>query len=135
MRFCTEKHPYYAGVDLHARSLYACVLDQEGEAVLHRKARTTREETLALLALFRDEGVVVACECLFCWYWLAALCADEGIPFVLGHALYVKVVHGGKTKIGRHEGPNRRAGRWPSHRHCLVAAEPEILVCRRRSPR
>ena len=101
MRFYTEQHRYYAGIDLHARSLYACVLDQEGEVVLHRKARTTREETLALLAPFRDEGVVVACECLFCWYWLADLCADEGIPFVLGHALYMKAVHGGKTKNDR----------------------------------
>jgi hypothetical protein len=29
----------------------------------------------------------VAVECLFTWYWLADLCADEDIPFVLGHAL------------------------------------------------
>jgi hypothetical protein len=26
------------------------------------------------------------------------LCASEGIPFVLGHALYLKAIHGGKTK-------------------------------------
>jgi hypothetical protein len=26
---------------------------------------------------------------MFTWYWLADLCADEGIPFVLGHALYM----------------------------------------------
>ena len=25
-------------------------------------------------------------------------CADEGIPFVLGHALYMKAIHGGKAK-------------------------------------
>ena len=37
-------------------------------------------------------------ECVFSWYWLADLCADEGIPFVLGHALYLKAIHGGKTK-------------------------------------
>ena len=34
----------------------------------------------------------------FSWYWLADLCAAENIPFVLGHALYMKAVHGGKTK-------------------------------------
>ena len=33
------------------------------------------------------EGLVIACECVFCWYWLADLCQDEGIEFVLGHAL------------------------------------------------
>src|SRR5439155_3517404 len=29
---------------------------------------------------------------------LADLCADEGIPFVLGHALSMKAIHGGKAK-------------------------------------
>jgi transposase len=35
---------------------------------------------------------------LFTWYWLADLCAQEGIPFGLGHALYMKAIHGGKAK-------------------------------------
>src|SRR5262245_57156319 len=35
---------------------------------------------------------------MFAWYWLADLCAAEGIAFVLGHALYMKAIHGGKTK-------------------------------------
>jgi transposase len=30
--------------------------------------------------------------------WIADLCAQEGIPFVLGHALYMKAIHGGKAK-------------------------------------
>jgi len=37
-------------------------------------------------------------ECIFTWYWLADLCAQEGIAFVLGHALYMKAIHGGKAK-------------------------------------
>src|SRR5205807_8281056 len=41
---------------------------------------------------------VVAVECLFAWYWVAEFCAGEGIAFVLGHALYMKAIHGGKTK-------------------------------------
>jgi transposase len=49
---------------------------------------------------FRD-GLVVACECLFCWYWLADLCAKEQIAFVLGHALYMRAIHGGKSKNDR----------------------------------
>jgi transposase len=32
------------------------------------------------------------------WYWLADLCAQQGIAFVLGHALYMKAIHGGKAK-------------------------------------
>ena len=33
--------------------------------------------------------------------WLADLCAREQIRFVLGHALYMKAIHGGKAKNDR----------------------------------
>jgi transposase len=42
--------------------------------------------------------MVVAVACLFTWDWLAALCAHEGIPVVLGHALSMQAIHGGKAK-------------------------------------
>jgi hypothetical protein len=29
---------------------------------------------------------------IFTWYWLADLCAKEGIAFVLGHALYIRAI-------------------------------------------
>jgi transposase len=35
---------------------------------------------------------------MFAWYWLADLCGAHGIPFILGHALYMKAIHGGKSK-------------------------------------
>ncbi len=41
---------------------------------------------------------MVAVECIFTWYWLADLCAQEGIAFVLGHALSMTAIHGGKAK-------------------------------------
>jgi hypothetical protein len=44
------------------------------------------------------QGLVVAVECMFTWYWLADVCAAEGIAFVLGHALAMKAIHGGKAK-------------------------------------
>src|SRR5207247_10339236 len=46
---------------------------------------------------FRQD-MAIAVECIFTWYWLADLCAREKIPFVLGHALYMKAIHGGKAK-------------------------------------
>jgi transposase len=52
---------------------------------------------LKAVAPYRD-GLVVAVECLFPWSWLADLCAQEGLPFGLGHALYLKAIHGGKAK-------------------------------------
>jgi hypothetical protein len=38
---------------------------------------------------------------MFAWYWLADLCERESIPFVLGHALAMKAIHGGKAKNDR----------------------------------
>jgi hypothetical protein len=35
MRFYTQTHHYYCGIDLHARWTYLCVLDQQGEILLH----------------------------------------------------------------------------------------------------
>ena len=44
---------------------------------------------------------MVCVECSFTWDWRATLCAQEGIPFVLGHALSMKAIHGGKAKNDR----------------------------------
>jgi len=91
------QHPFYCGIDLHARAMYVCILNQAGETLLHRNMKTTPEAFLKAIAPYRPD-IVVAVECLFTWYWLADLCADEEIPFVLGHALSMKAIHGGKAK-------------------------------------
>jgi transposase len=97
MRFYSKQHRYYCGIDLHARTMYVCILDQGGEILLHRNMKTSPDALLKAIAPYRDH-IVVAAECMFTWYWLADLCAAEGIPFVLGHALYMKAIHGGKAK-------------------------------------
>ncbi len=100
MRFYTKAHAYYCGIDLHARWMYLCVLDQQGEVLLHRNLRACPEAFLKAIEPFRQD-LVVAVECIFTWYWLADLCAQQGIEFVLGHALYMKAIHGGKAKNDR----------------------------------
>src|SRR4030095_6433717 len=97
MRFYTTQHPFYCGIDLHARSMYVCILSQDGEILLLRNMKTSPEMFLKAIAPYRED-LVVCVECIFTWYWLADLCAREGIPFVLGHALYMKAIHGGKAK-------------------------------------
>jgi transposase len=100
MRFYTSQHPFYCGIDLHARTMYLCILNQAGETVLHKNMKCDPKIFLAAIAPFRPD-VVVGVECIFTWYWMADLCAAEGIPFVLGHALYMKAIHGGKAKNDR----------------------------------
>jgi transposase len=97
MRFSTQPHPVYCGIDLHARTMYLCILDQAGETRLHRHMTATPEALRKAIAPSRAQ-IVLAAACMFTWDWLAALCAEPGSPFVLGHALYRKASHGGKAK-------------------------------------
>ena len=94
MRFYTKRHLFYCGVDLHARSMYFCVLDDDGKSLLHRNFPARPGPFLKAIAPYRED-VVVCAECMFSWYWVADLCSEQGIPFVLGHALYMKAIHGG----------------------------------------
>ncbi len=100
MRFFTDRHQNYCGIDLHARSMYACVQNAEGKILLHRNMPAAPEPFLKAIEPFR-ENVVVGVECIFTWYWLADFCAEHDIPFILGHALYMKAIHGGKAKNDR----------------------------------
>lgn len=100
MRFYTKSHQWYCGIDLHARTMYVCILNRDGEIMLHRNMKTNPETFLKAIAPYRDD-LVVAVECMFTWYWLADLCVQEDIEFVLGHAQYMKAIHGGKAKNDR----------------------------------
>ena len=100
MRFYHQQHRFYGGVDLHARTLSLHILDATGKSVLAKTIAANPDAFLAAIAPFRD-GLAVAAECMFAWYWLADLCYDQHIPFVLGHALYMKAIHGGKAKTDK----------------------------------
>ena len=52
MRFYTQQHQHYCGVDLHARTMYLCIMDQASEILLHRNMVANPEE---FLAAFRGE--------------------------------------------------------------------------------
>ena len=97
MRFYNRQHRHYCGIDLHVKTMYVCILDSAGQVLVHRNVKSTSEAFLEIVAPYRDD-LVVAAECMFTWYWLADGCAAEGIACVLGHALAMKAIHGGKAK-------------------------------------
>jgi transposase len=74
-----------------------CILDQAGATLLHRNRPATPEALRRAITPSREQSVLAAA-CLFPWYWLADLWADHGIPCVLGHALSLKAIQGGKAK-------------------------------------
>jgi len=100
MRFYTETHKHYCGIDLHTKNLYVCLIDHEGEILVHKNIKARPEALMKLIKPYLDE-LVIGVECMFSWYWIADFCEDNGIDFVLGHALYMKAIHGGKAKNDR----------------------------------
>jgi len=97
MKFYTKQHTHYCGIDLHARMLYVCILDSQGETVVHKNIKANPEALLRLITPYQD-NIVIGVECMFSWYWVADLCREKGITFILGHALYMRAIHGGKAK-------------------------------------
>jgi transposase len=93
----TGRHRFYCGVDLHARTLFTHVLDHRGKTVFEQDLPADPAAFLKAIQPYRKD-VVVGCECMFAWYWLADLCEAEGLPSALGHALARKHIHGGKAK-------------------------------------
>lgn len=97
MRFYTNSHTHYCGVDLHTKTLFICILDNDGNILMHKNIAAKPEPFLKAISPYRED-IIVGVECMFSWYWLANLCLQQGIAFILGHALYMKCIHGGKTK-------------------------------------
>jgi hypothetical protein len=112
-------------------------LRHKGDIVLHRHRKAAPAPVLKAVAPYRD-GLVVAVAWLFTGYGLADLCAEEGLPVVLGPALSMSAIHGGTATHDPIEAPKmaarRRGGRLPQ-----ASVEPAELRAtrdrwRRRTP-
>jgi len=100
MNFYNNTHPYYCGIDLHARLLYVCIIDQDGKTLVHKEISADPNKLHDLLEPYIGD-IVVGVECMHCWYWVSDFCNSIGVDFILGHALYMKAIHGGKAKNDR----------------------------------
>jgi transposase len=76
--------------------MYVGILSQEGAILLHRHMKTSPEMFLKAIAPYRED-LVVSVAGLCTWSWLADLCVRAGIPCVLGPALYMPAIPGGKA--------------------------------------
>lgn len=95
---CTE---FNCGIDLHARCMYVCIVDRQGNKRLHQNIQHNDFGFFLKKIQPFKHSLTVTAECMFGWYWLADACAREHIPFVLAHALYLRAIHGGKNKDDR----------------------------------
>ena len=97
MNFYTKQHRYYCGIDLHAKTMYVCIIDTNGKVVFHKNIKSNKDTLHKAISPYLDD-IVIAVECMFSWYWVSDFCADHELTFILGHALYMKAIHGGKAK-------------------------------------
>ena len=97
MRFYTNSHPYYYAIDLHARTLYVCIIDEQDNILIHKEISANPDALFKLIEPYIG-NIIVGVECMHYCYWVADWCEDNDIYFILGHALYMKAIHGGKAK-------------------------------------
>ncbi len=97
MQFYTKKHQYYCGIDLHTKIIYICLLDSDGKVLEHKQTKANPKALMTVIKPYLDD-LVITVECMFTWYWVSDFCHEHNIKFVLGHALYMKAIHGGKAK-------------------------------------
>src|SRR3974377_2127775 len=101
MKYYTSTTEFNCGIDLHARQMYACLMDRQGNKLVHTNIQGNDFDYFLKRVEPYRHSLTVCCEGTFNWYCLADACAKANLTFVLAHALYVKAIHGGKNKNDR----------------------------------
>ena len=64
MRFYQQQHAFYSGIDLYAKTMHVCIVNQQGETFVHKNIPTRPDQFLELIRPYR-ERLVVGVECMF----------------------------------------------------------------------
>ena len=83
MNFYQPHSQFYCGIDLHSRNIYICVIDREQKKRVHCNLKNRNTELFLKHIEPYKQDLVVGCESSYAWYWLADLCADNNIEFIL----------------------------------------------------
>jgi transposase len=54
MRFYNGQHRHWCGIDLHAKTMYVCILDAQGQALFHKNLPATPEAFLETVEPYRE---------------------------------------------------------------------------------
>ena len=58
MRFYNQQHKFYCGIDLHARKMYVCIIDQKGKTRVHENLKTDPEALFDIIFPFLEDVVI-----------------------------------------------------------------------------
>jgi transposase len=93
----------YCGIDLHAKSSYLAIIDEQRKRVFNRNVTNNRETILSLLAPYRTELVGIVVESTFNWYWLVDTLMEEGHMVHLANPCAIKQYKGLKYIDDKHD--------------------------------
>lgn len=135
MRFAKVNSQYYCGIDLHSRSMYVSVMSKDGDILFHRNMPNNFNVFKNYVERFLP-NMAIGVESSCYYYWLSDACRQAGIPFYLGHAFYMKAIHGGKVKNDRVDSRKiadlLRANLFPLAYHYPKEMRPTRDLLRRR---
>ncbi len=136
MKYYTSLTEYNAGVDLHSRNLYLCLMDRAGKIRVHENIRHNDLEHLKRLIAPYQHDLTLTFESCFMGAWFADFCEDEGLPHVMAHAYYLRSIQGHKHKNDKQDSKELadclRTNRIPPAYVCPREIRPIRALVRRR---
>ena len=93
---------FYGGIDLHAKSAWACMIDEQGVTVKEKKLDNNLAQTIEFLGPFGKE-VEIAVESTVNWYWLVDGLMDAGYDVKLAHPFGLRLITNAKVKTDRRD--------------------------------
>src|SRR5437660_12583231 len=98
MKYYTSSTEFNCGIDLHARQMYVCLMDRQGNKRVHTNVKDNDFRCFLKLVEPYKHDLTDCCECMFAWYLLPDACQAAGLTFVLGIATSDKTIHVAKNK-------------------------------------
>jgi transposase len=93
----------YCGIDLHAKSSYLAIIDEQRKRVFKRNVTNDRQTILSFLAPYRTELSGIVVESTFNWYWLVDALMEDGYTVHLANPCAIKQYTGLKHIDDKHD--------------------------------
>ena len=137
MKYYTSATQFNAGVDLHSRNMYVCLMDRAGKVLVHQNIKNNDFAFfLKLVSPYRHD-LTVAFESCFLGAWFADQCEDHGLNYVMAHAYYLHTIQGNKHKNDKEDCKELadclRTNRIPPAYVCPRGIRPIRALLRRRT--
>jgi transposase len=95
--------PLYCGIDLHAKSSYLAIIDEQRKRIFRRNVPNDKPVVLGFLAPYKHDLAGVVVESTFNWYWLVDALMEEGYTVHLANPCAIKQYLGLKYVDDKHD--------------------------------